>query len=131
VSSDEEGTAIATARTQGEVLAAMSAGRKNYYVVGVGVGVGVGVAVVKLDVMQHLSACDGIAIFRISTNNCAIWPDSNKTPMQVDLFPTSSKFRLTWVGVQSSQRHQKLHIGWTSSPHSAISCTSPSTNTVG
>jgi hypothetical protein len=36
--------------------------------------------------------------------------------MQFDLLATSSKFRLIWVGVQSSQHLPKLHIGWGSSP---------------
>jgi hypothetical protein len=76
-------------RHKGEVLATMSARKKYYYVVDVGVGVGV----VELAIMQHPSNCDGIAIFRISTNNCAIWPNSYQHPMKCDLFPTSSKFR--------------------------------------
>jgi hypothetical protein len=89
----------------------------------------VGVGVVKLATMQHLSDCDGIAIFRISTKNCPIWPKSYQHSMQFDLLPPSSKFRLTWMGgVQPSQRPQKLHIGCGSSPHSAIYCTSPSTH---
>jgi hypothetical protein len=62
VSTDEEGRATATARTQGgDLLATTSAGTKYYHVVGVGVGV------VKLAIMQLPSDCDGIAIFRIST----------------------------------------------------------------
>jgi hypothetical protein len=92
----------------------LSAAEKYYYVVGVGIGVG------KLAITQHPSDCDGSAIFRNSTTNLAIWPNSYQNPMQFDLFPTSSKFRLTWVGLQSVQRPQKLHIGWGSSPHSAI-----------
>jgi hypothetical protein len=64
-----------------------------------------------LYIIQHLSDCDGIAMFRISSNNCRIWPKFYKSPMQFDLFRTNSKYVLTWVEVQSSHCLQKLHIG--------------------
>jgi hypothetical protein len=57
----------------------------------IGVGVGVGV-VTLLYIMLHFSDCDGGVIFRISTNNCSIWPNSYEIPMQFDLSQTSSKF---------------------------------------
>jgi hypothetical protein len=72
----------------------------------------------KREVLATMIA--GIVIFRFSTNNSAIWPNSYRNPMRRELFPTSSKFRLTWgggpvltvppkithwVGVQSLQSH--------------------------
>jgi hypothetical protein len=50
-------------------------------------------------VMQHFSDCDGSAMLRISLKQVAIWNNSYQNPMQFDLFQSSSKFRLTWVGV--------------------------------
>jgi hypothetical protein len=46
---------------------------ENHNVVIVGVGV---VVVAKFAIMQHLSHCDGNAMFRISSNNYRIWPNS-------------------------------------------------------
>jgi hypothetical protein len=83
----------------------------------------------KGEVLATMSA--GIAIFRFSKNNYAIWPNSYQRPMQFDQFATSSKLRLSWAGVRSLQSPPKLHIGWGSSPHGVICCTSPSTHTVG
>jgi hypothetical protein len=83
----------------------------------------------KGEVLATMSA--GIAIFRFSTKSCAIWPNFYQHPMQFNLFPTSAKFRLTWVGVKSLQCPQKLRIGWGSSPYSAICCRGSSTHAVG
>jgi hypothetical protein len=58
----------------------------------VGVVVGVGVGAVKFAIMQHLSDCDGSAIYRISTITCSIWPIFYRNPMQFELFQTISKF---------------------------------------
>jgi hypothetical protein len=41
--------------------------------------------------------------FRISPQNCGIWFNSYQHLMQFDMFQTSWKLWLTWVGVQSSQ----------------------------
>jgi hypothetical protein len=48
--------------------------------------------------MQYFSDCDGSAIFRISSNNVAIWTNSFHNPMHFDVFWTSSTFSLSWVG---------------------------------
>jgi hypothetical protein len=61
--------------------------------------------------MQHFSDCDGSAMFGISP--VAIWTNSYQHPTQFDLFQTSSKLSLTWVGVQILQSlgcSQKLLI---------------------
>jgi hypothetical protein len=48
-------------------------------------------------IMQHFSDCDGSAIF--GTETIAMWNNSYQHPMRFDLFQTSSKWGLTWVGV--------------------------------
>jgi hypothetical protein len=51
--------------------------------------------------MQHFSDCDGRAIFRVSSKNRFICPNSYQNRMECDLLRTSSKCWLIWVGVHS------------------------------
>jgi hypothetical protein len=46
----------------------------------------------KIATMQHLSYCDGSAIFRISSKNLPIYTNSYQNPMQFELFQTRSTF---------------------------------------
>jgi hypothetical protein len=50
-------------------------------------------------IMQHFSDCDGNAIFRISLKKKRNLDLFLSNRMQFDPHQTSSKFRLTWVGV--------------------------------
>jgi hypothetical protein len=124
VSTDEEGRATATARTQRrgarynerrkQVLLRRRCRRRRHQIC------------YYATFLRLRRDCH--TVFSISTNNCSIWPNFYQNPMQFDLFPTSSKFRLTWVRVQSLQRLRKLHIWRGSSPGSDICCRSPSTH---
>jgi hypothetical protein len=57
----------------------------------------------------------GIAIFRFSIKDCAIWCNFNQNPMQFDQLEVSTYLSGGPVLTVPS----KLHIGWGSSPHSA------------
>jgi hypothetical protein len=119
VSIDEEGRATETARTQGRG-ARYNERRKKLLLRRR--------CRCRRRRRQTCSDCDGIAILRIFTKHCTIWPKSYHNPMQFDLCPTylgggpvltvPSK-NTHWVGVQSSQcylLHEPIN------PHFGLSC---------
>jgi hypothetical protein len=50
-------------------------------------------------IMQHFSDCDGSAIFRVSSNNCRIWPNSRLNPMQFDVRQVRSFYLFWWQSI--------------------------------